>query len=189
MAEDVDSDNLCRLELSKIPLIQLISNTNDIKWEFGLLNVQFMSNFIFKYWEIIRLHFLSYDVSFTTRTESIVSENEATINQYLFYFLALLCCYGTEELTTRITHDEWPVHWHHEDNEYENAQFWRAKITITFVLKFHRLLHEDKVIRYIISDLYSHVIVFLIWLRESALLTFWDISVAIYDVIMIIIWI
>jgi hypothetical protein len=70
------------------------------------------------------------------------------------------------------------------DNEYENAQFWRAKITITFVLKFHRLLHEDKVITYIISDLYSHVIVFLIWLRESALLTFRDISVAIYDVIM-----
>jgi hypothetical protein len=122
LAEDVDSDNLCRLELSKIPLIQLISYTNDIKWEFGLLNVQFMSNFIFKYWEIIRLHFLSYDVSFTTRTESIVSENEATINQYLFYFLALLGCYGSDRGTDYANSVWWKTSSLTPNNEYESAQ-------------------------------------------------------------------
>jgi hypothetical protein len=150
--------------------------------------VQFMSYFILKYWEIICLHFLSYHVSFTTRTETIVSdsENEATINQYLFYFLGLLCCYGTEELTARILYDERPVYWHQVMNMKMHSL--EDKNTIKFVLKFHRLLHVDKVIRYIISDLYLHIIVFLIWHRESALLTFWDISAAIYDIIMLIIW-
>jgi hypothetical protein len=115
------------------------------------------------FWNIEKLfvymHFLSYDVCFTTRTGSIVSdsENEATINQYLFYFLGLLCCYGTEELTARILYDERPVYWHQVMNMKMHSL--EDKNTIKFVLKFHRLLHVDKVLG-ILSQIYICILLY-----------------------------